>query len=474
MGDQELIERCVDAVCDRDPQLGGFAGEAAESLFPEHELGVLWQASLQRWIWWEVPSTYPQDRWRRLQFGAAALLDELGYDDYADLVRSAQTDALLDLWSESAVQATELARQSMDDSGVEPLVPDEVTARTFRFAGAPGELEGTALAQCQIDLEAAIESTRSGRFELVPGHTPYTPGGRGWRRRNAELVAHSLDLDRPENAGQSWRSLVVSERVAAWAGSTYETELTRWRDRIARHVLVPPATPLAEDSPLRRAPGVEPALAEAATAFLGPVCWLLERCAEPDGLTLTGAGYLPPVEVRSACDRFGWWPFHGTPRSQADVHQIGLLREVLATRRWVRSGRRRLVTTERGRRLLDAPGELWWELVGSLGQWDRFGDALAEALALRLLAGPIEGYARSVGTELADSLAREGWRTSTGDLLVAAIEQAVVERMWWWRILGLVEETGFDGGAAPSMRLAPHGRTVALAFVHLRATRPGD
>lgn len=158
----------------------------------------------------------------------------------------------------------------------------------------------------------------------------------------------------------------------AWIRFAWPVELRRMRAAVADLVVMPPPLP-------------DPDEIEHATRQLR---WLLERCAE--GVTLTQSGYVPPTLVAEGADTFGWWPFDGKPRSEVDVHQFQVLRDMARRLRLVSRRGRRLAATKAGRRILDEPVGLWRAVALGVGSFDEFSRAVGELVALRLLAAPAE------------------------------------------------------------------------------------
>jgi hypothetical protein len=136
------------------------------------------------------------------------------------------------------------------------------------------------------------------------------------------------------------------QHVGWWVQAGWPDELRVLRSAIAAEVVISPPLPDADE--IERS--------------IGPMLWLLERCA--DGVTLTQSGYLPPSLVVEAVQAFDWWPFGGRPRSEADVFQLDLLRMTARRLRLLFRRGRRLSTSSTGRRLLADPAALWRSLNG--------------------------------------------------------------------------------------------------------------
>ncbi len=122
--------------------------------------------------------------------------------------------------------------------------------------------------------------------------------------------------------------LVLSERIKSWVSGAREESLKEWRRRAAESFLVDglPVLPPAPSTDL-------------ITETMASMTWLLTTCR--DGVKATAVGYLPPTLVPEGADRFGWWPFPGQPRTEADLHKLHHPREISTRVGWLakRSGR---------------------------------------------------------------------------------------------------------------------------------------
>lgn len=203
------------------------------------------------------------------------------------------------------------------------------------------------------------------------------------------------------------------------------------------------------------------------------VRWPLEHAAA--GIARTQSGYLARDAVLGAVESFGWWDWDKPPRSEADVPQLGELREAATTLRLVRRRGRTLQATTLGRSLAGDPAELWRRLASTLGGRDEFGQMIAELLALRLLDGP------AIDDDLEHALfpvARaQGWRSGGDPLSSRHVGHAVAFRLYWWRMLGLLAEErprweNLQRIGHASTALTPAGNATALAYLRHRATGP--
>jgi hypothetical protein len=249
----------------------------------------------------------------------------------------------------------------------------------------------------------------------------------------------------------------VTERVDHWIRGVSHDRHRRWRSTSANQLLTAPTVPPIEL--------LEPMVA--------PMQMLLAACA--DGAVLTAAGYLPKVLVQEMTTRFGWWEWDKPPHSQADVPQVGELREAATRLGLVRRRGKVLKTTTAGSTAMADSRAVWRAIVGTLGGGDPFGDFVAEVVTLRLLDGAVVGSDRF--DELAPVVISAGWRTGSGPTTASHVENQIHRRLFWWRMLGLLAEESprwMDGkpSGSYSTGFSDLGRATGIAFLHRRATAP--
>jgi hypothetical protein len=440
-----MTARQVDAAVERlrvkNPTLGRYAAEAASWLTADEGVGMIDQASLQEFLWWHLPRKTPQSDWDAIAAGAAALLDELGLDRYAVIVRSDTTSQILGAWRFNPDHAAKLVRDAELSSGVRPPDTDLVS-----WGSIMGIHEHAARQAVARALEAAI----------VEGEL--NPGGKGWKIRAAAICDRTMLEPQEDQFGQPLLGLVETERAGTWLDTARVDQHRRWRGEVSRRLMTEIAPPA----------GVETVVA--------PMRWLLEQAS--DGIALTQNNYIARPLVLDAIEAFGWWDWEKPPRSEADVPQLGELRDAAQARRLIRRQGRKLLVTTKGRTIVDDPGALWRELALTLGGSTDFGLMVAELIGLRLLDGTVvgsEGLAHAVGPILAE----QGWRAGGEPLGHRDITWAIAQRLYWWRVLGLVDEERprwVDGDYVGeySTALNDVGEATVLGFLRARAVRPRD
>ncbi|MDY7104858.1 MAG: hypothetical protein S0880_27040 [Actinomycetota bacterium] len=438
--DEGEIGRAIAELSADEPQTGQIARFAWDSLTAGEGPSAITRARLQRWLWGFVPKRWAgrPDAWSAAATACAALFDALDEPAYAEICRSDTTRAIHRAWRRSNRAGRTAMARAMTSSRTEPPPVDGL-----QWGTVFGSWEAGARKAVERELESAIDGGR-----LVPG------------RRNALDVARSVcadvvDAPHPEAIGQSWRSLIVTERVDAWAGSHHATAAQR-RRRVdaAPHLLTPPDPPHGAE------------LAE----NLEPLRWLAERCR--GGVRLTATHRLPPAVAAEAAARFGWGPAGRPPRREDEVGQLGEVRETARRLGICRRTGETLLTTATGRRLLDDPTSHWSRWTATLGGREPAEQGVAEVLALAVLeAGPGEGV------DLLEALSRpcdgHGERAIDPVRDRAAI-RASVERWRVWRLLdesAPISERGWRV-VRPASTLTGVGAAALVSWLHQQATRP--
>jgi len=431
------VDAVIAAIDRHDPQLAIWMRTAADGLTAGEGVELISQAGLQVFLWYEVPRKHPADTWRPVTEAAGVLLSLLGLDRYAAIARSPTTAAILDAWERSPAKGLARFRAAQSESGVEPPDTD-----LLEWGEVLGMDESVGRQAVEHALERAITAG-----DLQPGRG-------GWRRVAAEVCTQTLLAPAGDGSGRTVLQAVLDERVDTWVQLARPAALMTWRERMRAW------TP----------PDIQPS--DVATA-VAPMRWLLETCAA--GVTLTPAGYLPPVIVRDAAGRFGWWEWPGQPRTEADVHQIGVLRQTAARLRLVSKRSRRLAVTPRGTRLVDDTVGLWHALAATLACEDGYLAMLSELVAHRLLDGPALDDA--LEREIGPIVAAQGWAANGVRVTARLAGWAVHRALYDWRLFGLLEEVRakWEGGrpTGPNITaLNAVGRSTAIALLRARATAP--
>jgi hypothetical protein len=435
------VDAAVARLRGQDEVLGRFARSAASWLTADEGVGMLDQLSLQEFLWWHLPRKVPQADWDDLVRGAAAVLAELRLDRYVEITRSEETQRILGAWRFNPDQAAKLARAAEGASGVLP--PD---SDLIRWGSIMGTYENSARVAVAQALEAAITDG------------VFTPGSKGWKTAAAGVCDQTMLEAHEEDFGQTLLGLVETERAGTWVGGARNDQLRRWRGDVSRrlmHAIEPPA-------------GVE--------GIVAPMRWLLEHAG--DEITLTQSNYIARPLVLDAIERFDWWDWKKPPHSEADVPQLDQLREAAQARHLIRRRGKKLLATAKGRALVGDPVALWQQLALTLGGTDDFGLMVAELIGLRLLDGIVVG-SEGLADALGPIIVEQGWRAGGESLSHRDVSWAIAQRLYWWRVLGLVDEErpryveGLRTGDYCTA-LNERGEATVLAFLRSRAVRPRD
>lgn len=205
----------------------------------------------------------------------------------------------------------------------------------------------------------------------------------------------------------------------------------------------------------------EPVRIDAAAAawMVRRYTWLVDRVGA-EGITLTGAGYLPPRDVEAAVDELGLgeeWIGKGNRENQ--TLPVWELRESARELGLVRKYRGRLVLTPRGRAVRGDPLALWWHLAEKTPPRSR--DASARQAGLLLLVAVAAHTEEDLDSAVAGFLDAMGWMKSDGSPVTRSLaHNAAWDTMAVLRKLGaIVAQHNWEHRASPT----PEGVTFARA-----------
>lgn len=436
------IDAAIRRVVSRRPALAAALRVAAGALAAGGGAGAIHQATLQEFLWWDMPRTYPRGDWDSLADAVTELLEELGLTRLAGVARSRQTAVVLAAWDNGPEPGVRAFRRARRSSGVEP--PD---TSVLAWGSVMGGDEASAHEAIERALGRAV-----GTGALEPG----TPR---WRAVATAITEKVLTQPLENPPGQSYAGLVATERVAHWIDSAGDPVLGAWRARVANGLLNPIEPP------------PEPGRA------LAPIRWLLERAAAGPGVELTPRSYLARSAVLEAAERFGWWNRPKPPRSEVDVAELVAVHGSVRRLGLVRRRGRRLCVTVKGARLLRQPAALWRAAAVETGEGEVFVRAVAELVGIRLVMAPVDP--EELAVELVPVLGAEGWRRPDGPLGPEDVRRAILRSLRWWGVLDALDEVEPAWDEAGTRRLTPHlfalrpdGVRLVLAFLRQRAAGP--
>ncbi len=194
--------------------------------------------------------------------------------------------------------------------------------------------------------------------------------------------------------------------------------------------------------------------ADTAARMLRPYTWLLDRVGD-DGITLTGAGYLPPTHVEAAAAELGltneWIGKHNRESQTAPVLH---LRESAQSMGLLRKYRGKLLVTARARRLRTDPVGLWWHVAERALATRNECETQA---GLILLIGVAAGVPDDLDALIARTLHAIGWVQSDGRPIASGVAAWATKALL--RRLGVLVGDSFRGEERPT----PEGITFARA-----------
>ncbi len=362
---------------------------------------------LQLFLWYQLPCKLlaPLEVKREVaaRLGRFLALAGEGADAYAELCTCEQTIAMLRAWEEDDRAAGEQLREALVASGLEPPDTDVLAWRSMM-----GFEEARLRDRLARDLEHWIEG------EGVD------PGARGFKRRQAALVAEFLRRPNAELDERSPLEAIVAERLEGWARDGSE----------------PRAEILSPILPLLLAPTSEGAMAGQGD-LMEPLAWLLEEAAGGIGLTQTGA--LNRALVRAFVERFpdAWREERsGPPHREDEVSWLCELHDLARRMRLLRRAGRSLVLTKRGEALLSDRIAMRDAAAPHLIAADGFAGAVQELAVAVLLGGGPSVDRDELVRRVPAAIAADGW-TAAGEPPEAHEVSGCV-----WGVLRLAEALG--------------------------------
>lgn len=377
------VARALARLGEHDLEAPGDVGAALELIAGQEDdsapLGIS-RYGLQLFLWYQLPRKLlaPLDVKRDVAGRLGRFLELVGEgaEIYAPLCTSEETMAMLEAWEEDDPAADERFREALVASGLEPPDTDLLAWRPVM-----GFEEARLRDQVALELERWIEREH------------VDTGARGFKRRQADLVAEFLKQPTAELGGLAPLDVIVAERIEHWARGGSET----------RAELIAPVLPTL------RAPAAE----EETGALMEPLAWLLERAAEGIGLTQTGA--LNRDLVRRSVERFpAWWSAEvsGRPQREEDVASLCEVHDLARRMRLLRRSARRVVLTARGKALLGDRLSLRDAAAPHLIAAEGFSGAVQELAVAVLLAGPERGSLDDLVARVHAAVVAEGWNAA--------------------------------------------------------------
>lgn len=417
----------------RDRHWATDARSAWDWLTASGDSPVVTLRDLEYFLWYQLPAKFLTDlgHHRRVAKALADLLSRLGYEEAAALSRGPVTMRVLAEWDTDRTRGYRALSEALEKSGVEP--PD---TNALAWSAYMGTTESIVFHMASDALERALSE---GEF---------TPGGRGWKQAQAEVMRRFLTTPRHSLDERTPQAAVWEERQEFWVERPRRTLRQAFLGDIRERI--------------RRMPDPPDGIRD----HMLPLLRLLEIAATNP--PLTQAGYLPPPIVRELVGDLGWWDWDKQPRSEADVPQLMTLREFGKVAGLTRAARGRLALTKIGRRAMSDPAAMWERVSGALAAGEDFAAAIRELLLVQLMKEP--GERGLIEAAILPVLAEAGWKPSDGRYL----DQEMVSFKLWDAIRPMDRLDMIEVGEWPDrgMRLTGFGLVSARAILWHRSTAP--
>jgi len=353
--EEQQYKAAIAEMAKDDADTATLAGGMYDWITGEDGVEAITLANVQRFAWYDVSVKWlieDSQRWDVLAAGAT-LFDMLGLDRYASVLRSPQTAEILAAHERSHDEGLRAFKRAFKASGINPPDVDD-----FEWGDKSAIEEADAHDVIMRSLERAMDDGSM------------VPGSRGWRTTAKAITTEVLDAPHPEIPGQSWRSVILTERVHSSLRvlEGHSPELHTMMSSTVNRLLAPIPPP----------PDLE--------LHLAPTTWFLDYVGE--SIKMTGAGFLPTALVRDAANRFAWdkgWS-SDPPKKESDSQELMTLHQLLLDTGAVRHHKGAIVRTTTGTRMLQDPGYAWRTITASLTPY-RWLASVTQIYTLLLLEG---------------------------------------------------------------------------------------
>lgn len=195
-------------------------------------------------------------------------------------------------------------------------------------------------------------------------------------------------------------------------------------------------------------------------ALLHDVLWLLDRIGD-EGLKLTDAGYLKPVDVRAAFEAFDLGAeWIGAGNREVQTVPVLEFRELLRTFGLVRRYRGRLLLTKLGQQLRGDQARLLAHLAVGLPVGNQEHERVPQLLVLLTVAAGRAPDTHEVWTFVAQVLDDLGWRLPDRRLVWHDAIRPAHPTTTLLRRMGLPRRRGTGDGTPPSPALVSFARSA--------------
>ena len=353
--DDDRVAAALADIGEDGPDIVTLASGVYEWIAGEEGIDSITLAGVQRFAWYDLSAKWLIEDSERMDVLAAgaALFDALGLERYASVLRSPQTAEIMTAHERSYDEGLKAYQKAFEASGISP--PD---VEDLEWGSVMAIEENAAQQTIGMALEQAMDDGRM------------VPGSRGWRTTAKAITTEVLDSAHPEIPGQSWRSVILTERTHNWLRKLEHRshELHTLMAGKVNRLLSPVQPPSNLDS------------------HLGPITWFLDYVG--DGVKMTGAGFLPTAMVRDGADRFGWdkgWS-DDSPKKESDSRELMTLHQLLLDAGAVRHRKGDITRTTIGSAMVEDPEYAWRTIAASLTPYEWLA-SVAQIYTLLLLDG---------------------------------------------------------------------------------------
>ncbi len=431
-----------------DDHGAGSARLAFESMgWPGSGSFLIRQYDVQMFLWYTLPRKFITDlaHKRAVAEALARSLERLGGRavGYAAVCRSSETDTLLQAWEDENPDAWDGFRLMLARSGLEP--PD---TELLTWGKVMGLIEASAREQVITALEHAVEAGTA------------VPGTRGFQRVQAKVADDALL--QPLDGGESETRIeaIHAERRADW----YARGIARGGER--RRAILRPISNLVDGPPPK-------IYSQAATAAVAPALWLMELGL--DGIALTQTGAINRATVREAAERWtGWWDgrLHGPPHQEAELVLLAELHQQLRDLRLLRRSGRRLLTTGRGRNLVNEPVTLLLTFAHELLTGHDFHAACTELAVALLLSGFDADWSQPLAEAIQPGIIEAGWSSDGEPPDVRDISWTIADFIRPATATGLIEARTHGPYDRAPLAFTDAGHSALIAALRGRSVAP--
>lgn len=437
--ESEVMSRAIALLEAEDPDDARTAEAMLDSITWGEGIEVITQESVQDFCWYRLPMKWMVEDEERHEMVKilAKLFRHMGMPRYADVCESKTTTQVLHAYERSNRAGIDAFRKAEVESGVAAPSTDVLT-----WGDTMGSIEASARSNAATFLELAITS---GELNV---------GGKGWKRKQAELIDGYLTMPRAEFNDRSLVEAINDERFERWVNSPQRGE--------GRAALIEPLIDELRKPTLTTDPEVDP---------VAPLRWFLEQVG--DGLALTQTGNCNRAFVVEASRHFDWWndQLGNLPNNENELVLLTETRELAAALGLVRKFKKSLMLTPKGRKLVGDHDGLWRAAATKLLHEEKFS-AFCGELVLASLLGSESVAENALHEGIAFVAMQAGWRKSESN------EAPDLDAVRWgvhpliYRLEALCAAKWTGPWRERKLQLTESGRPLAIETLRFRSIGP--